>query len=143
MAHPTRPCTSTSLPRRPRSSSPATASGRGSAELSAPTVPVGSGGRAEPPLARPREHALLGIAEIPAELVEGQLGIEQLLTLGAASKHAAQAYGDGAQAFDDIAALLAYLDGTLTADSTVLIKGSRFMRMERVVEHLLVSADKS
>lgn len=71
-----------------------------------------------------------------------QLGIERLLTLGSASKHAAQAYGDGAQAFDEIEALLAYLDGTLTADTTVLIKGSRFMRMERVVEHMLMSQDK-
>ena len=71
-----------------------------------------------------------------------QLGIERLLTLGAASKHAARAYGDGAQAFDEIGALLAHLDGTLTADATVLIKGSRFMRMERVVEHMLMSQDK-
>ena len=72
-----------------------------------------------------------------------QIGIQHLLTLGPISKHAAKAYGNGAQAFDEIEALLAGLDNTLTADATVLIKGSRFMRMERVVEHLLVSADKS
>ena len=63
-------------------------------------------------------------------------GIEQLLCLGELSRHAADAYGAGAQYFDDLPALLAALDQQVTSDSTVLVKGSRFMRMERVVEHL-------
>ena len=64
-------------------------------------------------------------------------GIEQLLCLGELSRHAANAYGAGAQYFDDLPALLAVLDKQVASDSTVLVKGSRFMRMERVVEHLL------
>ncbi|SCK10923.1 UDP-N-acetylmuramoyl-tripeptide--D-alanyl-D-alanine ligase [Vogesella sp. LIG4] len=63
-------------------------------------------------------------------------GIEQLLCLGELSRHAANAYGAGAQYFDDLPALLAVLDQQVSATSTVLVKGSRFMRMERVVEHL-------
>ncbi|GHD75937.1 UDP-N-acetylmuramoyl-tripeptide--D-alanyl-D-alanine ligase [Vogesella fluminis] len=64
-------------------------------------------------------------------------GIEQLLCLGELSRHAANAYGAGAEYFDDIAALLARLDAVVTPASTVLVKGSRFMRMERVVAHLV------
>lgn len=64
-------------------------------------------------------------------------GIEQLLCLGELSRHAANAYGAGAEYFDDIAALLARLDAVVAPASTVLVKGSRFMRMERVVAHLV------
>lgn len=64
-------------------------------------------------------------------------GIEHLLCHGELAVHAANAYGDGAQYFDDFAALLAAVDKVSTLNSSVLVKGSRFMRMERVVEHLL------
>lgn len=77
----------------------------------------------------PALHAEVGAAARAA-------GIEQLLTLGELSRHAAAAFGEGAQAFDDIDALLAHLDKTLGQDGTVLVKGSRFMRMERVVAAL-------
>ena len=63
-------------------------------------------------------------------------GIAQLVTLGELSRHAAAAYGDGAQSFDDFAALASWLGANLQAGASVLVKGSRFMRMERVVEHL-------
>lgn len=63
-------------------------------------------------------------------------GIAQLVTLGELSRHAAAAYGDGAQSFDDFAALASWLDANLQAGASLLVKGSRFMRMERVVEHL-------
>jgi UDP-N-acetylmuramoyl-tripeptide--D-alanyl-D-alanine ligase len=63
-------------------------------------------------------------------------GIAQLVTLGELSRHAAAAYGDGAHSFDDFAALASWLDANLQAGASVLVKGSRFMRMERVVEHL-------
>jgi len=65
-----------------------------------------------------------------------QRGIAQLLTLGELSRHAAAAYGEGAHSFDDFAALANWLDANLQAGTSVLVKGSRFMRMERVVEHL-------
>ncbi|MFN2643905.1 MAG: UDP-N-acetylmuramoyl-tripeptide--D-alanyl-D-alanine ligase [Burkholderiales bacterium] len=58
-------------------------------------------------------------------------GISQLLALGDAAAHAVAAFGKGAQHFKDVPALLAALDAR-----TVLVKGSRFMRMERVVTAL-------
>ncbi|TCP15136.1 UDP-N-acetylmuramoyl-tripeptide--D-alanyl-D-alanine ligase [Crenobacter luteus] len=67
-------------------------------------------------------------------------GIEALVTLGPLSRHAADAFGAGAVAFDERAALLAHLDATLPAGATVLVKGSRFMKMETVVEHLTAAA---
>lgn len=69
-------------------------------------------------------------------------GIEQVLTLGELSRHAADAFGEGAQHFSERAALIAHLQTTLPANATVLIKGSRFMRMEQVVEALLADDNK-
>ncbi len=46
------------------------------------------------------------------------------------------AFGTGARHFGDVEALLAALMPRLTAATTVLVKGSRFMRMERVVKSL-------
>jgi UDP-N-acetylmuramoyl-tripeptide--D-alanyl-D-alanine ligase len=62
-----------------------------------------------------------------------EAGIEVLLTLGELSAAAATAFGPGARHFADLDALAAALEGMLGPDVTVLVKGSRFMRMERVV----------
>jgi len=62
-------------------------------------------------------------------------GIESLWTAGALSAHAAAAFGP-ARHFDDVASLVAAL-GDAPAASSVLVKGSRFMRMEQVVAALL------
>ncbi|UTH75569.1 UDP-N-acetylmuramoyl-tripeptide--D-alanyl-D-alanine ligase [Chromobacterium sp. IIBBL 290-4] len=64
-------------------------------------------------------------------------GIEQLFSLGEVSRHAAAAFGAGARHFDSIDELLECLDSRLASGAAVLVKGSRFMRMERVVEHLM------
>ncbi|SFA92706.1 UDP-N-acetylmuramoyl-tripeptide--D-alanyl-D-alanine ligase [Collimonas sp. OK607] len=66
-----------------------------------------------------------------------QCGITRLFTLGEMAADASAAFGPQAQHFNDIAALLAALDATMTPDTTVLIKGSRFMKMERAVQHLV------
>ncbi len=66
-----------------------------------------------------------------------QRGITRLFTLGEMAADASTAFGPQAQHFNDIAALLAALDATMTPDTTVLIKGSRFMKMERAVQHLV------
>ena len=64
-------------------------------------------------------------------------GIEQLFALGEASRRAVAAFGDAGQGFDSIDELLECLDSRLASGTAVLVKGSRFMRMERVVEHLM------
>jgi len=68
-----------------------------------------------------------------------QAGIERLLTLGELSASAAQAFGDGARHFRDVGELCAALEPMLGPDVTVLVKGSRFMQMERVVRNLVGS----
>lgn len=61
-------------------------------------------------------------------------GIEQLFTLGAQSAHASQAFGAGRHFGDDLASLQAAVAHALPATASVLVKGSRFMKMERVVQ---------
>lgn len=63
-----------------------------------------------------------------------ELGIERMLALGKLSAVAVREFGTGAQHFDSIKALGAVLEKELDAQTTVLIKGSRFMKMERVVQ---------
>jgi UDP-N-acetylmuramoyl-tripeptide--D-alanyl-D-alanine ligase len=66
-----------------------------------------------------------------------QKGIEHLLTMGDLAQYIAAAYGPQAQHFDGIDALNQAVDALATKDATVLVKGSRFMKMERVVQHLV------
>ncbi len=66
-----------------------------------------------------------------------QRGIRHLLLLGDLVTYAALGYGAGAQHFSDIDSLLSALDSNVRADTTVVVKGSRFMKMERVVAHLI------
>jgi UDP-N-acetylmuramoyl-tripeptide--D-alanyl-D-alanine ligase len=63
-------------------------------------------------------------------------GIDALFTLGEASRHAAQAFGAGAQPFGDVESLIAAAGRESASGSTLLVKGSRFMRMERVADAL-------
>lgn len=66
-----------------------------------------------------------------------QHGISMLLTLGQLARHSTDAFGSGATHFEQIEPLLNKLDECVTSASTVLVKGSRFMKMERVVTHLM------
>ena len=63
-------------------------------------------------------------------------GVDRLYLLGELCAHAAAAFGDGAEHCGDIDTLLASVEPRLGAGVTVLVKGSRFMRMERVVQAL-------
>ena len=64
-------------------------------------------------------------------------GVEKLFALGEQSREAVAAFGQGAMHFERIQELLADLENELTADTTVLVKGSRFMHMERVVQSFM------
>ncbi|HVW63746.1 MAG TPA: UDP-N-acetylmuramoyl-tripeptide--D-alanyl-D-alanine ligase [Nitrosospira sp.] len=59
-------------------------------------------------------------------------GVDKLFALGELSVYAVDQFGPGAKHFGEIEGLLAEVESELTPDTTVLIKGSRFMRMERV-----------
>jgi UDP-N-acetylmuramoyl-tripeptide--D-alanyl-D-alanine ligase len=62
-------------------------------------------------------------------------GIESLWTAGPLCAHAAAAYGAAARHFESTEALLSALPEA-PAGASVLVKGSRFMKMERVVAAL-------
>jgi UDP-N-acetylmuramoyl-tripeptide--D-alanyl-D-alanine ligase len=63
-------------------------------------------------------------------------GIEQVLVTGELAAHI---QGASIRHFENFGDLLAAVDAAVTPDATVLIKGSRFMKMERVVQHLIGS----
>ena len=65
-----------------------------------------------------------------------QRGIEHLWCAGPLSAHSARAYGHGARHFADVPSLIQAL-ASAPAVASVLIKGSRFMAMERVVQALM------
>ncbi|MGH8250283.1 MAG: UDP-N-acetylmuramoyl-tripeptide--D-alanyl-D-alanine ligase [Steroidobacteraceae bacterium] len=63
-------------------------------------------------------------------------GITRLFGLGDATRHAVAAFGARAARYDDAFALADALAAGLDAGVTVLVKGSRVNRLERVVERL-------
>ena len=72
-------------------------------------------------------HAEIGTAARSA-------GVNYLYALGDLSRAAVSAFGTGAMHFERIEELLAELENRLAPEVTVLVKGSRFMQMERVVK---------
>ncbi|MBV8666012.1 MAG: UDP-N-acetylmuramoyl-tripeptide--D-alanyl-D-alanine ligase [Burkholderiaceae bacterium] len=66
-----------------------------------------------------------------------QRGIDGLMTLGTLAQHSSRAFGAGATHYEEIEGLKQALDHGLTKQTAALVKGSRFMKMERVVQHLL------
>jgi UDP-N-acetylmuramoyl-tripeptide--D-alanyl-D-alanine ligase len=77
--------------------------------------------------AAPALHAEIGAAARSA-------GVERLFALGPLTREAVAAFGTGASHYERIEELLADLENTLAPDTTVLVKGSRAMQMERVVQ---------
>ena len=72
-------------------------------------------------------------------------GIEQMYCLGALASHAAAAFGPpgAARHFESMEALVTAVQEALPSTASVLVKGSRFMRMERVVAALEPYATKN
>lgn len=73
-----------------------------------------------------------------------EAGIPTMFALGAQSEQAASAYGDGqggvARHFNDMGALQDAVRQALPMVGSVLVKGSRFMKMEQVVEAITAAA---
>ncbi|CAB5701353.1 UDP-N-acetylmuramoyl-tripeptide--D-alanyl-D-alanine ligase [Delftia tsuruhatensis] len=61
-------------------------------------------------------------------------GIPRLFTLGALGASAAAAFGEGARHFEDMASLQQAVGAALPEAGSILVKGSRFMKMEQVVQ---------
>ena len=77
----------------------------------------------------PRLHAQIGASAKAAR-------IDYLFTLGELSASAAREFGNDAWHFTQLNELVAAIAPLLRKDVTVLVKGSRFMRMEKVIAAL-------
>jgi UDP-N-acetylmuramyl pentapeptide synthase len=90
------------------------------------------GDMAELGVEAPQMHADIG-------LYAKQKKISHLLTFGDLSVKAANAFGANAQHFISIETLVESLKPLMNSHSTVLVKGSRFMQMERVVKEIVAN----
>ena len=83
------------------------------------------------------DMAELGDASIEMHADAGRLarsmGVNRLLGVGEFSRHAVTAFGEGGEHFADVDELAVTVRRIARPDVTVLVKGSRRMRMERVV----------
>jgi len=61
-------------------------------------------------------------------------GVDVLFSIGDATTETIASFGERGMHFDSVEALLSALIPLLTSDVTLLVKGSRFMRMERIVQ---------
>ncbi len=66
-------------------------------------------------------------------------GVARLFAVGELSRNTVDGFGDGAVWLPSIESLVDALRAELSDDTNVLVKGSRFMRMERVVNALAAS----
>ena len=65
------------------------------------------------------------------------LGVKHLLATGDLARHAVESFGEDAAFFDDRGQLVDQLQQGISEHSVVLVKGSRSMRMEQIVDDLL------
>ncbi len=63
-----------------------------------------------------------------------RMGVNELLALGKLTFYTAYEFGTGARHYEHVEDLIEALEQDLDVDTTVLVKGSRFMKMERVVQ---------
>lgn len=62
-----------------------------------------------------------------------KVGVQRVFAVGPLTQETVKTFGEGARHFADQASLIAALAPSLRAGMTVLVKGSRMMKMERVV----------
>ncbi|VAW58807.1 UDP-N-acetylmuramoyl-tripeptide--D-alanyl-D-alanine ligase [hydrothermal vent metagenome] len=72
-----------------------------------------------------------------AGLTARELGVDRLLATGRASRQAVEAFGENAIFFETKDELVAYIKQNQTQVLGILVKGSRFMQMEHIVESLI------
>jgi UDP-N-acetylmuramoyl-tripeptide--D-alanyl-D-alanine ligase len=65
-----------------------------------------------------------------------EIGIERLWAIGEKSHYAVDSFGEGAQHFVNHNEMIQSLQAQLSHQATILIKGSRGMQMEKVVNAL-------
>jgi len=70
-------------------------------------------------------------------------GIDRLFATGELSRNSTEAFGANASWFESVNMLIDALRVSVTSDVNLLVKGSRFMRMERVVKALASPAAAS
>jgi len=68
-------------------------------------------------------------------------GVNKLYAIGPYARLAAKSFGQDSKVFDDKHSLILELKDCLTADSTLLVKGSRLMQMEVVVNAIVQNGD--
>jgi UDP-N-acetylmuramoyl-tripeptide--D-alanyl-D-alanine ligase len=69
-------------------------------------------------------------------------GVDLLFAIGDACQQAVRNFGEGARHFTDIEKLIAAVNKEMGPETTVLVKGSRFMKMERVAD-AIVAGEKN
>jgi UDP-N-acetylmuramoyl-tripeptide--D-alanyl-D-alanine ligase len=68
-------------------------------------------------------------------------GVDRLFALGDATQQAVRNFGEGGQHFCSVDKLVAAVDKEMGPETTVLVKGSRFMKMERVADALAIGEE--
>ncbi|MCX9157863.1 UDP-N-acetylmuramoyl-tripeptide--D-alanyl-D-alanine ligase [Niveibacterium sp. 24ML] len=66
-------------------------------------------------------------------------GVDLLFALGEHAEVAARNFGEGGQHYGSAESLIAALRAALTPDTVVLVKGSRFMKMERIADAIALA----
>ena len=72
-----------------------------------------------------------------------EAGIRNLLATGPLSRNTVESFGEGGRWFESIDSLIAALQQQIATGDVVLVKGSRSMGMERVVQALVNKADEA